>query len=432
MRINLIDTLPEKSTYINKDVMGGFGEATNIGSSFAAKLIERSKKRGIHLPLLDLAYIASILKNKGHEVSLNSKDYCNYDLIVIHSSIVGYKSEIALADSIRKHSGAKVCFIGPFSSFKPDVFLAHSEFVIAGEPESVFFNLERDIPSGLVKSEPLKNLDLLPNPSWGIFPVKDYSYKPLITKKPFLPLLSSRGCCLTCNYCPYKAYYGNWRQRNTGNITKELIQLQENYGIKGILFRDPLFTVNKQRVKDIASGITKNNLDFEWACETHFEYLDKELIDKLYDSGLRSINVGIESYNEDVLKKATRHYAEKKHQEEIISYCDKKGIKIAAFYILGLPDDTKESINQTIGYAKKLNTFVAQFFICTPFPGTEFYKQVENKIFEKDWEKFDSFTPVFEHKNLKREELLKLKEEAFISYYFRPRWLAKYLRRMYL
>lgn len=432
MRINLVDALPEKSTYINKDVMGGFGEATNIGNSLAAKLIERSKKKGVHLPLIDLAYAASILKERGHEVSLNSKDYSGYDLVVIHSSIVGCKSEIALADNIRKNSNVKVCFIGPFSSFKPEIFLGHSDFVIAGEPESIFFSLGEDMPSGLVRSEPLKDLDALPNPSWDIFPVKEYSYRPLITRKPFLPILSSRGCCLTCNYCPYKAYYGSWRQRSTDNIIKELVQLQENYGIKGLLFRDPLFTVNKQRVKDIASGIIKSNLDFEWACETHLEYLDNELIDKLYDSGLRSINVGIESYNEDVLKKATRRYAEKKHQEEIISYCDKKGVKIAAFYILGLPDDTKESINQTISYAKKLNTFVAQFFVCTPFPGTEFYNQVESRIFESDWEKFDSFTPVFEHKNLKREELLRLKEKAFVSYYFRPSWLAKYLRRMYL
>ncbi len=429
MKVTLVDIVPEKETYINKDVMGGFGEATNIGNSFPAKLIQRAKKKGIKLPLIDLAYLASILRNNGHEVSLNSKDFSDSDLVVIHSSIVGYKSELELADEIRK-KGTPVGFIGPFSSFKPELFLEHANFIVAGEPEEVFFNLKNEIPKGLVKSRPQKNLDSLPKPYWDIFPVGEYSYYPAVVKKPFLPILSSRGCCLTCNYCPYKAYYGDWRQRSVANIIEELKLLKENYGINGLLFRDPLFTVNKKRVMEIAEGILKNKLDFEWACETHFEYLDKELIDTLYESGLRSINVGIESYDEEILTKATRKFAAKKHQEEIIKYCDKKGIKIAAFYILGLPDDTLQSIEQTIRYAKKLNTFLAQFFICTPFPGTEFYRQVEDKIFEKDWEKFDSFTPVFQHKHLKSNELLALKEKAFVSYYFRPRWLLKYARYM--
>lgn len=432
MNIALVDILPEKSTYVNKDVMGGFGEATNIGSSFLAKSIERAKKKGIKLPLLDLAYIAAILKNNGHQVSLNPKIFFDYDTVVIHSSIVDYKSELALADEIKKTSSAKVGFIGPFSSFKPEIFKDHSDFVVVNEPESVFINLKDKVPSGIVKSLPHKNLDLLPNPYWDIFPIKEYSYHPSIVSKPFLPILSSRGCCLACNYCPYRAYYGSWRQRNVGNIIDELKLLAHNYGIKGLLFRDPLFTVNRKRAIDIASGILENNLDFEWACETHFEYLDKELIDMLYNSGLRSINVGIESYDEEILKKATRKFAEKSHQEAMIKYCDKKGIKVSAFYILGLPDDTKDTVKKTIQYAKQLNTFLAQFFICTPFPGTEFYEQIKGSIFERDWEKFDSFTPVFEHKNLKTDELLALKEYAFTSYYYRPRWILKYMKRMYL
>lgn len=179
--------------------------------------------------------------------------------------------------------------------------------------------------------------------------------------------------------------------------------------------------------------MVKNNLDFKWACETHFEYLDKDLIDDLYDAGLRSINMGIESYDEYVLKKATRKFAAKEHQEAMIRYCDHKGIKVSAFYILGLPDGTIETATKTIEYAKKLNTFLAQFFICTPpFPGTEFYDQIKDRVFENDWEKFDSFTSVFEHKNLKTEELLSLKEKTFVSYYFRPKWILKYLRYMYL
>ena len=96
-----------------------------------------------------------------------------------------------------------------------------------------------------------------------------------------------------------------------------------------------------------------------------------------------------------------------------------------------MPNDTKETIKNTINYAKKLNTHVAQFFISTPFPGTEFYEQVKDKIYA-DWESFDSFTPTFMHKNLTPTELLKLKESAYTQYYFRPGYLFKYFRRMIL
>ena len=85
------------------------------------------------------------------------------------------------------------------------------------------------------------------------------------------------------------------RQRNAGNIVNEIEYLTSRLGVRGILFRDPIFTANKPRAKKIAEMIIKKGLKIEWACETHFNYLDEELIDVMYESGLRSINVGIES-----------------------------------------------------------------------------------------------------------------------------------------
>jgi anaerobic magnesium-protoporphyrin IX monomethyl ester cyclase len=122
--------------------------------------------------------------------------------------------------------------------------------------------------------------------------------------------------------------------------------------------------------------------------------------------------------------------SEKDRQEEIIRYCEKKGISIAAFYIIGLSGDTIESARRTLDYAKKINTLVAQFTICTPFPGTKFYEEKKNYIYEKNWEKFTSYNPVYEHENLNKKELLGLKEEAWISYYFRPSYIIKHLKKI--
>ncbi len=118
--------------------------------------------------------------------------------------------------------------------------------------------------------------------------------------------------------------------------------------------------------------------------------------------------------------------------EEIVNYCDKLGIRVTAFYLLGLPGDTEESIKNTVDYAKRLNTHVAQFFIHTPFPGTEYFEKVKHRLIEKDWEKFDCYTPVFRHENLSAQDLLRLKEWAFVSYYYRPSYAFKFLQRLFV
>lgn len=428
MKITLLNISPRREECSNKDVMGGFGEVTRIGNSWRAKILEKQKK--VKLPLFSFAYLSGILNKNGHEVSFSINTYPkDSDITIIASSIVDYKSEIESAQEIRKGTGSKVGFIGPFASFKPEIYSEHADFVIRGEPENIINRISNGfIPQGIVQSEPVQNLDKLPFPFWKIFPVKEYSYSPIITKRPFLPILSSRGCFYKCNYCPYKAYYGDCRQRNPDSIIEELQYLINKYDVKGILFRDPLFTANKKRAEGIAKKIIKNKINVEWACETHFDLLDEELLNLMYEAGLRSLNVGIESSNEEIMEKSTRKYAKKEHQEKIIKHCNKLGIKVSAFYILGLKGETEQSIIQTIEYAKKLNTFSAQFFISTPFPGTEFFEEVKDKIFETDWTKFDSFTPVFKHENLTSEQLLKLKEKAFVEYYFRPKYALKYLR----
>ena len=130
-----------------------------------------------------------------------------------------------------------------------------------------------------------------------------------------------------------------------------------------------------------------------------------------------------------MLKKSKRLPIKIIHQEKIISFCHKNGITVAAFYIIGLEGDTPASVNQTIEYAKNLDTLVAQFTINTPYPGTEFFEKMkkEGRLLEKDWQEFDTYNPVYQHENLSREELLALKEKAFVSYYFRPRYLLTHM-----
>lgn len=414
----------------NKDYNGGFGTTWQIGDSLLSKILEKMRSKGEYFPLVSYGYSAAILKQNGHEVGFVENEIPNdSDLVLLHGTPIRYKKETEFLRKIKETTKSKIGVTGPFASVKPELFKEYSDFVVVGEPERAISTIrDGKIPEGLIKSEPIKDLDSLPFPDWSIFPLKKFNYHPIIQKKPFTFITSSRGCPYTCSYCPYKVF-GLYRARDPIKVVDEIKHLQSEYGIKGLMFRDPMFSLNPEKTKIMAKEIIKRKINVEWGCETRLDKLDKPFMDLLYASGLRAIKVGIESVSKDVLEKAGRKPIKRGHQEETIKYCDKKGIRVIAFYIIGLPDDTEEKIKTTIKYAKKLNTDFANFTLCTPLPGTKFFEEIKNDLITDNWEDFDNFHAVFKHKNLTKERLLNLQEKAITSYYFRPRYMLKHLWR---
>jgi radical SAM superfamily enzyme YgiQ (UPF0313 family) len=431
MNITLFDIDSKRSECINKDFMGGYGWAFNAGRSLPAKLINFVKKQGETLPLMSFGYLAAIFEKYNHKVQYTCNLIPSTDLVFISSSMVDYRCEIEWARKIMA-KGIKVGFVGPFSGFKPELFLGHCDFIIKGEPEQVIYEIAKrgNLPSGIVESSPVEDLNSLPFPKWDSFPVKKFSYYPALKEKPFFPILASRGCVYKCNYCPYVAAY-KYRERSVENVFDEIIYLKNRFNVHAILFRDPLFGANRDFVVRLCEKILHKNIILRWACETRLNLLDKELLKLMARAGLRVLNTGVESGDITLQRKSTRIPVAQQHQEDIVRFCDKLGIRMTAFYIIGLPEDTREGILKTIAYAKKLNTHVAQFFVHTPFPGTEYFEQIKGIIEEKDWQKFDCYTPVVKHKSLSRKEIIDLKEKAFLSYYYRPAYFLSFTRRLF-
>lgn len=431
MKVTLVDPISFKRGCLNKDTAGGFGTVTRVGDTLRGRLLEYIKRRRVNFPLTSFGYLASIFIKNGHCVEYKRNGIPDCDLVIIPSSIVDYKAEIEAARLIKSQTRAKIGFIGPFASAKPDLFLPYCDFIIKGEPEEAAIKISQDrIPEGLVKSDSIEDLDSLPFPHWDIFPINEFSYFPSLKGKPFLTILSSRGCPLPCGYyCPYPFTQGSkWRFRSINNVIKEIKYLKKRYHIKTLMFRDPVFTFDKERAKIIAQNIINEGINIYWGCETHLDYLDIDLLEIMYKSGLQTLEVGIESLDGDCLGQIRRRTINIDHQEKILSYCRKIGIRVSTFYILGLPGDTEESINKIIDYAKKINTLGAQFTILTPYPGTRFYEDIKERINGNDWEDFNGYTPLFDSKNLTTEQLARMKEKAFVSYYFRSRWITKFIR----
>ena len=438
MKLTILNVKSAKAKTVNKDLAGGYGTGTHIGESIRAKVIELLKRRGIKLPILAAGYIAAIFHDAGHQVEYRENEMpTDADLVLIPSSIVDCKNEIAWGKKVKEAiPSTKVGYFGAFASAQPQFYAPHGDLVIVGEPEAWAEQISStgNIPSGLVTSPLIKekDLDRIPYPKWDLFPVQTFSYSPVIKSKPFLTIQSSRGCVFSCShYCPYTAMQGTkWRDRTVANVVGEIKYDVENFGVKGMLFRDPLFTFNKQRCSQIAQGIIDDGLDIEWGCETRLDLLNKELIDHLHTSGLRSINTGVESADPAICKSGKRLPVQIQQQEDIIRYCDKKGIRVSAFYIIGLGDDNEETVKKTMEYSQYLNTHIAQYTISTPYPGTPFFEEMKPHIFDMDFEHYDAYTPVWKHPNLTPEQMLALKEKAFVSYYFRPKYLMSFARRM--
>jgi radical SAM superfamily enzyme YgiQ (UPF0313 family) len=219
-----------------------------------------------------------------------------------------------------------------------------------------------------------------------------------------------------------------YRVRSAESVVDEIRYLSGKYKIRGISFRDPNLTFDKKRAHAFADLLLKYNLDVRWSMEARTDRLDPELIQLLYRAGLRSIEVGVESYNQQTLRGNLRKVISSAQQERIIQCCHKLGIRVIANYTLGLPNDTVEGIHETIRYAKRLNTFAIQFTVTTPYPGTQFYEKVRHSIFERDWERFNGWTSVYNHPAIRPEDLHRLREFAYVSYHLRPRYVWRFLQ----
>ena len=434
MKVVFLEVESDKKIY--RDYNGGYGTSFNAGRSFLGKLLTGLRTSKENFPYMPYAYGATVMKNNGHDVSIVKKNISelffenlqNVDLVMMHGSMPNHSHEIRYLSHL-KDNGIKVGMIGPFPAMKPELF-KDAEFIIKGDVENVLGGIkyEGDIPKGLVSSS-VSNLDELPYPDWSLFEIEKFSYSPIIAKKPFTFVLSSRGCTYGCNYCPYisESNLGSkYRMRSVDNVIGELKYLKERFGVKGVQFRDPLFTLLKKRTEDLCNEIIKNNIDIEFGCETRLDRVDEGLLDLMYLAGFKSLKVGIESADIEVLKKSKRMPIALEYQEKMIKHCDKIGMKVVGFYVIGLENDTEETVKATLEYSKKLNTDFANFTICTPIPGTEFYETVKEKIKTDNYDLFDNFHVTFDHSELSEEMIMDYQEKALVGYYLRPRYIYKY------
>ena len=434
MKILILDPEKNVSHRISKDTSGGYGTGNDFGDTPVPIFLKKTLKKVHDWPPMFALYSMSVLKKIGHDVKYQKSlpnNYEVFDLFIIVSSIVCCETECEFIEKLSKLN-KKIFVIGPFATNMPKKYCDAGGTVIMGEPEFFFLKF-KDLDQVEKKSQITFDhdfsLDDLPYPDWESV-IKNNKTSLLFGTDKSLPILATRGCPYSCfKYCVYPLQQGRKpRQREPKLIVDELEYWNKEFDVKMFIFRDPVFSINKKHTIEFCNELINRNLNIRFVIETHLRILDSDLIKILKQAGLKAVKVGVESFDEEVLKASGRFSVTQDQQLEKIRELEKNKVQVSAMYILGFPTDTDETINKTINYSKKLNTTYAQFSVWTPYPGTPVYNEYKDKITAKNYDEFDQYHLVYDHNLFNKKNIRKYLSKAYSSYYLRINWLFKYFR----
>jgi len=294
--------------------------------------------------------------------------------------------------------------------------LSHVQGLAWRRDEQIVVNADRPF---------IPNLDDLPLPMHHLLPLDKYRIPML--KGPYTFVVTSRGCPGGCCFCiKHVSYQYTVRVRSPENIMEEL-WLLKGLGIHNVHMYADLFTVDRRQVVGLCNLILKEGLKIRWTCNSRVDFVDEEMLQLMGKSGCWMISWGIESADEEILRRARKGISLEK-VERALRWSNAAGIKNWGYFIIGLPGETEETIQQTINFSKKLPLDLALFHIAAPYPGTPFFFEVlENGWFRPGirWEEVDmDRSTVLDYPGLSAEQLEQAAQRAFREWAMRlgPVW----------
>lgn len=229
--------------------------------------------------------------------------------------------------------------------------------------------------------EPIQDLDSLPFPDWSLYNyeedyAKAYSYK-FREMRYIYPINTMRGCPYDCVFCSPHGLGSGVRFRSAENIFAELKRNVDEYGATFFYLADSNSTLKRTQIEGLCNLILAEGLDIAWKGETHVNAVDRELLNLMSEAGCELIFYGIESGNECIQKRIKKNL-NLKRVRKIVRESYAAGMKVRAGFILGLPYETKETVQDTINFARALELEQASFSLLDIYPGPEVERMVES------------------------------------------------------
>ena len=373
----------------------------------------------------------------------------DYELAVLHTSTPSFPYDVRVADELKRaNPRLKLGFVGAHVAVQPDYsllastaidFVARAEFdftireIAEGKPFDSIDGLSYKVDGRVVHNPEraiLRDMDVLPS-------VIDVYQRDLVIEDyfigylyhPYLSVYTGRGCKSRCTFCLWPQTIGGhkYRTRSPANVIEEMRRAKEMFPqVKEYFFDDDTFTDDLPRAEEIARGLGK--LGITWSCNAKGN-VPYETLAVLRDNGLRLFVVGYESGDQQILLNIKKGMSVERTRQ-FSADCHKLGIQIHGTFIVGLPGETRETIEKTIRFACEVNPHTVQVSLAATYPGTFLHKQA----LEEGWLRQDAGALVsgsgvqvaaLNYPHLSHEEIFGAVEEFYRRFYFRPRKIAE-------
>ena len=432
-----------------------------MGSEISLINVETSTCVNIPEPLGILQLAANLEKNnfkvKVLDMSVDKrplKDFFNADLIGLSFSTPNVKKTQEIIKEIRLHNpNAKIMIGGSHASALPDMALKEidSDIVARKEADQTIVEIAEGKPLknilGISYKENnkiyhnqdrpfIENLDELPFPARHLVDMDKYdihfTWEGL---KPAATVFSSRGCFANCIYCASKITWERIvRFRSAEHVLGEIQELKEKYGRKEILFYDDVFPLKQERIVKICKGLKE--MDMSWCCLSRVDTLREDNAKLMAESGCHMINFGVESGSPKILHNLDKGLGEnpievKNKIRKAFDLCHKNGISTKASFMFGSPEETEESIQETIDMIYEIMPDYMWIFSLTPIVGTELWNMHKEKgILQDNWSIYDqNLYNKYINTSLTYDFIRKKIRNTYMNYYLSPKYFLRQVKR---
>lgn len=420
-------------------------------------------KAGFLNPPIGLCYIASSLQKNGYEVFIidaesedTSLDKLVRDALTLNPDIIGitatspvFRSALEISRSFKKLSSVPIVLGGPHITIMRNQVLEgypEFDFGVVGEGEETMIELLRAIAcgqdlsnvqgliyrdgsnrvTGTQERTVLRDIDSRPFPARTI--IHNERYTRSVPGKGIVKaaaVMSSRGCPFQCIYCAIKKIPGgnHIRMRSAKNVIDEIEDIVKKLGIRHITFNDDDLTISRSRTMEMCEEIIKRKLDITWEGLTRATLVDRELFQIMRKAGFVRVSFGIESGNPEILKGLNRNVT-LEDVEKAIEMAKEAGIVTRGSIMIGLPNDTRKTVHETLNYVCRLKSLDQVIInITTPYPGTvleEMAKKGEGgmRLLSEDVEELRRFgNAVIEVNDLTKQDLINLQKVGLLRFY---------------
>ncbi len=367
----------------------------------------------------------------------------DYEFLVLFTSTVGWSGDQRLAESIKKaNPSIHIAFVGPPVTTSPDRalsecpvldFVCRREFDYAviefaqGKPLNEILGVSYLLDGKVVHNPDRPQVDNLDAMPWA---TKVYKRDLDVTRynvpfllHPFVALYSTRGCPAQCTFClwPQTLSGHAWRKRSTEDVAAELAWAKQNFPeVKEFYFDDDTFNIQKARTIELCAKLKP--LVLTWSCNSRVT-TDYETLNAMKEAGCRLLIVGFESGDPQILKNIKKG-ATVQRALDFARDCHELGLILHGDFILGLPGETRESIHNTIKFAKRLDCETIQVSIAHALPGTELFDYAEQNGFITNDAMSDEAghqMAHIEYPGLPTEYIMEMVHKFYDEYFFRPK-----------